>query len=155
MALVLLFVTVVLFSVCEVSMNAVYRVGDSAGWTMIDHPDYKRWASTKRFHVGDTLIFTYLTQYHDVMEVSHHDYVHCKTNSAKAVYHTGSDSVSLTKPGEFYFICSNDGHCSAGQKLHIKSSSNNAAIIRNFYLTIATVFALCIYKTNSLTDHIN
>ena len=54
-AMVLLFVMVILISLSEVSMSAVYRVGDSAGWTMIDHPDYRRWASTKRFHVGDTL----------------------------------------------------------------------------------------------------
>ncbi|XP_061358144.1 mavicyanin-like [Gastrolobium bilobum] len=119
-AMVLLFVTVILISLSGVSTSAVYRVGDSAGWTIIGHPDYRKWASTKRFHVGDTLVFYYHKQYHDVMEVSHHDYIHCNINSAKAFYHSGSDSITLTKPGNFYFICSNAGHCLAGQKLHIK-----------------------------------
>lgn len=126
-------------------------------------------------------VFSYHMQYHDVMEVSHHDYVHCNTNSAKAFYHSGSDSINLTKPGDFYFICSNDGHCQAGQKLHIKvnhtrhpssllattlipyslggegdsvslspvvipdPSSNNAAILTDYRLTIAAVLALAAY----------
>ncbi|XP_057426187.1 early nodulin-like protein 7 [Lotus japonicus] len=53
------------------------------------------------------------------MEVSQQDYVHCNINSAKASYHSGSDSITLTKPGNFYFICSKNGHCLAGQKFHI------------------------------------
>ncbi|KAF1879157.1 hypothetical protein Lal_00047829, partial [Lupinus albus] len=120
MAMLILFYTVILISLSVFSNSAVYRVGDSAGWTIIDHPDYKNWASTKNFHVGDTLIFSYHKQYLDVMEVSRHDYIHCDTNSAKAFYHSGSDSINLTKEGDFYFICSNSGHCLAGQKLHIK-----------------------------------
>ncbi|KAK7270270.1 hypothetical protein RIF29_23290 [Crotalaria pallida] len=120
MAMVLLFFTVLLISLSVVSMSAVYRVGDSVGWTILDHPDYKNWASSKKFYVGDTLIFSYHKQNHDVMEVSQHDYIHCNTNSAKAFYHTGSDSINLTKTGDFYFICSNSGHCLAGQKVHIK-----------------------------------
>lgn len=37
------------------SKAAVYKVGDSAGWTTITNVDYKLWASTKTFHIGDTV----------------------------------------------------------------------------------------------------
>ncbi|MFS7901436.1 putative Phytocyanin domain, cupredoxin [Helianthus anomalus] len=33
----------------------VYTVGDKAGWTSIGHVDYKTWASSKLFQVGDTI----------------------------------------------------------------------------------------------------
>lgn len=34
---------------------AVYKVGDSAGWTTIGNVDYKRWSSTKTFQLGDII----------------------------------------------------------------------------------------------------
>lgn len=51
---------IVLALVCLVVMGrlseaAVYKVGDSAGWTTIANVDYKLWASTKTFHIGDTV----------------------------------------------------------------------------------------------------
>lgn len=72
MAMVLLFVTMILISLSGISMGVVHRVGDSAGWTIIGHPDYKKWASTKNFHVGDTLseCFTlHLNHEHDLMNI--------------------------------------------------------------------------------------
>lgn len=39
----------------RLSEAAVYKVGDSAGWTTIANVDYKQWASTKAFHIGDTV----------------------------------------------------------------------------------------------------
>lgn len=39
----------------QLSFAAVYKVGDSAGWTTIGNVDYKKWASTKTFHVGDII----------------------------------------------------------------------------------------------------
>jgi len=39
----------------RLSEAAVYKVGDSAGWTTIANVDYKLWASTKTFHIGDTV----------------------------------------------------------------------------------------------------
>ncbi|CAL9166754.1 unnamed protein product [Musa hybrid cultivar] len=35
--------------------GAVYKVGDSAGWTIIGSPNYTAWAASKTFHVGDTI----------------------------------------------------------------------------------------------------
>ncbi|XP_021717270.1 blue copper protein-like isoform X2 [Chenopodium quinoa] len=34
---------------------AVYKVGDSAGWTTIGNIDYKKWAATKEFHLSDVI----------------------------------------------------------------------------------------------------
>lgn len=39
----------------QVSNGAVYKVGDSTGWTTIGNFDYKKWAATKTFQVGDTI----------------------------------------------------------------------------------------------------
>ncbi|GMN46647.1 hypothetical protein TIFTF001_015830 [Ficus carica] len=35
--------------------GAVYKVGDSAGWTTIGNVDYKLWSATKTFKVGDVI----------------------------------------------------------------------------------------------------
>ncbi|KAL9300798.1 putative Phytocyanin domain, cupredoxin [Arabidopsis thaliana] len=79
--------------------GTVHKVGNTKGWTMIGG-DYEAWASSRVFQVGDTLVFAYNKDYHDVTE-------------------TGSDSISLTKPGLQHFICGVPGHCKKGQKLQI------------------------------------
>ncbi|RVX21993.1 hypothetical protein CK203_001289 [Vitis vinifera] len=45
----------VVVATLQLSFAAVYKVGDSAGWTTIGNVDYKKWASTKTFHVGDII----------------------------------------------------------------------------------------------------
>jgi hypothetical protein len=45
----------VLSSSLQVSHGAVYKVGDSAGWTTIGNVDYRQWAATKTFEVGDII----------------------------------------------------------------------------------------------------
>lgn len=39
----------------EVTHCTVYKVGNSKGWSVMDKVDYKKWASTKNFHVGDVI----------------------------------------------------------------------------------------------------
>lgn len=39
----------------NLSNAAVHKVGDSAGWTTIANVDYKQWAATKNFQVGDII----------------------------------------------------------------------------------------------------
>jgi hypothetical protein len=41
--------------VIGVSSGTVYEVGDSHGWNNDSSVDYKTWASTKNFHVGDII----------------------------------------------------------------------------------------------------
>ncbi|KAJ6324022.1 hypothetical protein OIU76_011344 [Salix suchowensis] len=39
----------------ELIHAAVYKVGDSAGWTTSGNVDYKQWSATKTFQVGDVI----------------------------------------------------------------------------------------------------
>ncbi|KAK8693908.1 hypothetical protein V6N13_071475 [Hibiscus sabdariffa] len=102
-----------------VSLGAVHKVGDSTGWTSLGNIDYLKWASTKTFHVGDSLLFEYNPQFHNVMQVTHNDFQSCNGTSAIASYTSGSDSVTLKRPGHFYFLCGVPGHCQAGQKVDV------------------------------------
>ncbi|CAA7027758.1 unnamed protein product [Microthlaspi erraticum] len=97
----------------------IYKVGDSDGWTAKDDVYYD-WAERKEFHVGDSLVFEYDRNMNDVTQVSGSlEYEFCDTSSPKAVYSTGHDVVTLTEPGFYYFITSNQGQCASGQKLDV------------------------------------
>ncbi|VVA38539.1 PREDICTED: mavicyanin [Prunus dulcis] len=113
----LVFVVMMAFSgACS---GAVYRVGDSAGWTSRGLVDYNKWALAKDFNVGDTLIFAYNNQFHTVMQVSDQDFQSCNA-SAISTYTSGSDTITLKRPGHYYFLCGAPGHCQNGQKVDIK-----------------------------------
>ncbi|KAJ4710377.1 mavicyanin-like [Melia azedarach] len=109
----------VMTSLFGFSFCAVHKVGDSAGWTLIGNVDYNKWSSSNNFHVGDTIVFEYNNQFHNVKQVTHQDFQSCNATSAIAVYTTGSDSIALKTPGHYYFLCGFPGHCEAGQKLDI------------------------------------
>lgn len=109
--------------------GVVYHVGDSGGWSII--ADYNYWTSKKDFHVGDILIFGKM--FHSLTQVNGEDYQSCNTKSPIKVYAIGSDAITLTKPGDYYFIGGRNlkseryattlkkpGHCQAGEKIHIK-----------------------------------
>lgn len=49
------FVLLMLMVAVHISNAAVYKVGDSAGWTTIGNINYKQWAATKTFQVGDII----------------------------------------------------------------------------------------------------
>ena len=51
---------VVCGSLMETVIGALHTVGDSAGWTTIGNVDYKQWAATKTFKLGDTIGMYYL-----------------------------------------------------------------------------------------------
>ncbi|XP_044478916.1 mavicyanin-like [Mangifera indica] len=114
---------VIVFSIIALfgaAMAASYDVGDTAGWTTKDMPDYKKWADDKDFKVGDTLVFKYNQEMHDVMQVSKADFEACSAKSPIAKYTTGADKVTLKEPGKTYFLCSFPGHCEKGQKVEIE-----------------------------------
>ncbi|GLU07543.1 hypothetical protein SLE2022_244980 [Rubroshorea leprosula] len=112
-----------LLALFGVSLGAVYKVGDSAGWTSIGNIDYKKWASSHNFHVGDSLIFEYHNQFHNVEQVIHQDFQSCNASSPVATYTSGSDSITLKRSGHYYFLCGTPGHCQAGQKVDILVTS--------------------------------
>ncbi|XP_022724858.1 mavicyanin-like [Durio zibethinus] len=123
-----LFSIMIMVGICGLSMAAVYNVGDSAGWTILGGGlDYQDWAATKKFFVGDILVFEYNNQYHDVTQVNVEDFKSCNPESPITRYGNGTDAVTLASPGEYYFLCGFPGHCQAGQKLHITVNSAGSA----------------------------
>ncbi|KAL2541539.1 Cupredoxin superfamily protein [Abeliophyllum distichum] len=98
------------------SMAAVYQVGDSDGWNAFG-TDYKKWAATKNFLVGDSIVFNYNPQFHNVVQVSKQDYDTCTSSSPLSIFNSGSDSIPLPTSADYYFICGFPGNCQAGQKV--------------------------------------
>ncbi|KAI9115092.1 hypothetical protein K1719_014105 [Acacia pycnantha] len=115
---VVLFMVVAMAAV-EVSYGAVYKVGDSAGWTTIGNINYKKWSAIKNFQVGDTIIFEYNSQFHNVMRVTHEMYKSCNASSPLATFSTGNDTIVIQNHGHHFFFCGVPGHCQAGQKVDI------------------------------------
>ncbi|GMI69953.1 hypothetical protein like AT5G26330 [Hibiscus trionum] len=110
---------ILMASLLQFSHASVYKVGDSAGWTTIGNIDYKQWAATKTFKLGDIIIFEYNAQFHNVMRVTHSMYKACNTSAPLATYTTGNDSINITTKGHHFFFCGVPGHCQAGQKVDI------------------------------------
>ncbi|KAL8223945.1 hypothetical protein R6Q57_019420 [Mikania cordata] len=120
MAVLAMLMALMVFSLMmETAIGAVYAVGDSAGWTIIGNVDYKGWAATKTFEVGDTIVFTYNKQFHNVMQVKHADYRSCNVSAPIATHSTGNDSIIIKSYGHHFYLCAFPGHCQAGQKLDI------------------------------------
>ncbi|KAE8717609.1 Detected protein of confused Function [Hibiscus syriacus] len=110
-------VVVVAVAMMRVSEAAVYKVGDGVGWTSIGNLDYKQWAATKTFQVGDIIHFEYNAQFHNVMRVTHPMYKACNASAPLATYTTGNDTVNITTKGHHYFICGVPGHCQSDRRL--------------------------------------
>ncbi|KAJ6689397.1 hypothetical protein OIU85_005766 [Salix viminalis] len=109
----------------ELIHAAVYKVGDSAGWTTIGNIDYKKWSATKTFQVHDMILFEYNAQFHNVMRVTHAMYKACNTSAPLATYTTGNDSITIKTRGHHFFFCGVPGHCQAGQKVDINVLQSN------------------------------
>ncbi|KAL8139564.1 hypothetical protein V2J09_005585 [Rumex salicifolius] len=97
----------------------VYMVGDSTGWTSVAHFDYRRWASTKTFRIGDVVVFIYVQRFHNVMQVSQDAYEACNASFPISIHTSGSDSIVITGYGHHFFVCGSPGHCQLGQKVDI------------------------------------
>ena len=64
-------------------------------------------------NVGDTLVFTYNSFYHDVMLV---DNENCDFSSGTMVDETGDFSWTIPEPGTYIFACTRGSHCSSGNQ---------------------------------------
>ncbi|XP_059436138.1 mavicyanin-like [Corylus avellana] len=106
--------------VIGVSSGSVYEVGDSHGWNNDSSVDYTSWASTKNFHVGDIIRFVYNPLENNVMQVSRKSFHACNSTDFVSVIISGNDSIPITRPGHYYYICGVPGHCQAGQKVDIR-----------------------------------
>ncbi|XP_020584565.1 mavicyanin-like [Phalaenopsis equestris] len=113
----------------KLSFGAVYEVGDDKGWTVNDKSYYTGWAKSKKFHVGDVLLFRYDKQIHNVVQVDKKGYHKCNAAKPIAGFNTGHDSVTIRSDEHLYFICGTPGHCEAGQKLRIKVSRSKVPVV--------------------------
>ncbi|KZV20058.1 blue copper protein-like [Dorcoceras hygrometricum] len=106
-----------------------YTVGDSLGWTVPPGGAiaYQTWARGKSFLVGDTLVFNFTTNTHDVVEVTKTEFDSCNTAST-AIITTGPARITLNSSGEHFYICTLPRHCSLGQKLAINVTAGGATV---------------------------
>ncbi|RAL43502.1 hypothetical protein DM860_012643 [Cuscuta australis] len=126
MLLLLLGVTMMMF--CEPTAGAVYEVGGAAGWTILGNVDYKAWAASKTFRLGDVLLFKYNKAFHNVVRVTHENFNACNATGGFYTLASGNDSVVITSPRtHLYFICGFPGHCQAGQKVDIRVVDDGCA----------------------------
>ncbi|KAM0901806.1 hypothetical protein ACQ4PT_019716 [Festuca glaucescens] len=105
-------------AILSTASATTYNVGEPAGaWDF--GINYGSWASSKKFIPGDSIVFKYSPQAHDVLEVSKADYDSCSAASPITTLKTGNDVVALPATGTRYFICGFAGHCTAGMKVAI------------------------------------
>ncbi|XP_039139260.1 blue copper protein 1a-like [Dioscorea cayenensis subsp. rotundata] len=74
-----------------------HQVGGDYGWGL--DGNYKVWAQSQEFYVGDTLVFKYRMGDHNVMKVNESDYETCTAPPGAAALFSGDDVVELTTPG--------------------------------------------------------
>ncbi|XP_059669093.1 mavicyanin-like [Cornus florida] len=97
-------------------------VGDSA-WSIPSTPHfYTNWSSSHSFCVGDTLLFDFESELHNVMQVSAREYESCTADYAFRTFTSGPATVPLIEKGVFYFVCSFSNYCTLGQKVTITVS---------------------------------
>ncbi|KAL4332369.1 hypothetical protein GQ457_07G031650 [Hibiscus cannabinus] len=106
----------------SVEASKQFTVGDHIGWKQPSSNNsdvYTLWATSKRFHVGDSLSFEY-DRNDSVLVVDKWDYYHCNSNNPIYSFNDGSNVVNLDRPGSFYFISGILDHCKNGEKLMIQ-----------------------------------
>ncbi|CAA0343403.1 unnamed protein product [Arabidopsis thaliana] len=98
-----------------------FKVGDEFGWRVPlqnDSAVYSHWASSNRFHIGDSLSFVYDKD--SVMEVDKWGFYHCNGSDPITAFDNGNSTFDLDRPGLFYFISGSNQHCTSGQRLIVE-----------------------------------
>ncbi|ESQ27013.1 hypothetical protein EUTSA_v10019806mg [Eutrema salsugineum] len=98
-----------------------FKVGDEFGWRVPLQNDtavYSHWASSNRFHIGDSLSFVY--EKDSVMEVDKWGFYHCNGSDPITAFDNGNSTFNLDRPGLFYFISGSTLHCTSGQRLIVE-----------------------------------
>ncbi|OWM73194.1 hypothetical protein CDL15_Pgr001308 [Punica granatum] len=102
----------------SIALATQHTVGDEQGWTI--NFDYKTWAESKVFRVGDSLLFKYTPPNHNVFRVNQTEFQQCIKPEANLALTTGNDVIELKSPGKKWYICGVGQHCSnLQQKLAI------------------------------------
>ncbi|XP_021749856.1 early nodulin-like protein 1 [Chenopodium quinoa] len=97
-----------------------FEVGGNLTWRVPDGNDtdfFHHWASSQRFHIGDSLHFQYKND--SVLIVDRYGYYHCNKTNTTGTYTDGNTVIKLERPGYFYFISGNEEHCKKGQRLTV------------------------------------
>ncbi|XP_059287218.1 blue copper protein-like [Lycium ferocissimum] len=98
------------------SLATEYVVGDSAGWNL--DVNLKSWSHVKTFKVGDVLVFKYDPKLHNVVQVADFaDLATCRPRNILSVDNSGKTTITLDKPGKFYYISSLSTDCLKGLKM--------------------------------------
>ncbi|KFK31132.1 hypothetical protein AALP_AA6G072100 [Arabis alpina] len=103
-----------------------HTIGGPSGWTV--SANLRTWAAAQTFSVGDNLVFSYPTAFHDVVEVTKPEFDSCQAVNPLTTFANGNSIVPLTTPGKRYFICGSPGHCSSGMKLEVNVLPNANAV---------------------------
>ncbi|XP_039143175.1 blue copper protein 1a-like [Dioscorea cayenensis subsp. rotundata] len=100
-----------------ITTATVFTVGDEVGWSL--KGNYTAWAMGKEFKIGDSLVFNYTKNKHNVLKISGDGFKACDPSKAAETLNTGMDVITLAKPGKKWYICGFSDHCSKGMKLVI------------------------------------
>lgn len=130
----LMLLAVVAVALVQHAQGAItHTVGGADDWTepgggnSLNSSYLNDWASTQTFVPGDSLLFEYTVNAHDVLEVSEANYTACDLSSPIQTWTNGNTTVTLNSTGTLYFICGYPGHCLAGQKVAINVTSASAS----------------------------
>ncbi|KAL3693077.1 hypothetical protein R1sor_006728 [Riccia sorocarpa] len=103
-----------------------FNVGGAINWTINPNFNYTVWAKNTSAMVGDSLLFTYNAESHDVKKVTAEQYATCDEKNYLELWNSGADTILLNSSGTWYFLCSKPQHCSLGQKLSIDVASSRS-----------------------------
>ncbi|XP_039048934.1 blue copper protein 1a-like [Hibiscus syriacus] len=127
-------------------------VGGDDGWAL--GVKYDEWAKDKQFFVGDTLVFKYKANAHNVYKVTGDQFKSCTVPSNNSLgSFTGNDTINLATSGTKWYICGINGHCDGGMKLKITvldgapapaptSASTLFAKATGFHVLLGVIFAI-------------
>ncbi|XP_059306626.1 early nodulin-like protein 7 [Lycium ferocissimum] len=117
----LCFIAVTIVSFVVAVSGEEFKVGDAVGWRQprVNETDlYNRWASKKKFHVGDSLRFEYKND--SVITVNKWEFYHCNRTHPASGAKDGNITVNLNRAGPFYFTSGDPEHCKNGQRLAVE-----------------------------------
>ncbi|KAL8541886.1 hypothetical protein ACS0TY_002943 [Phlomoides rotata] len=118
MALKALLMTMIVATAVAPALATDYMVGDNPGWNT--GVNYTSWAHKYDFRVGDSLMFMYAPNTHNVINVNASEFITCTyDNVTSKIYTSGSDIIPLAEPGMKWYISGFGRDCAAGMKLLI------------------------------------
>ncbi|WOL06412.1 mavicyanin-like [Canna indica] len=107
-----------------------FRVGGPKGWAKPTGDvlqNYNHWATMNRFHVGDSLYFKYEND--SVLVVDKKAYKECNTAEPLLKFVDGNTVFTLDRPGLFFFVSGQPGHCESGERLIVRVMAEPGVVV--------------------------